>query len=153
MKIIKGLGEGASSQCIDFVEKNLQLKFPESFLSCIRQIDSGTPENPLFKHLEPASQKFSVDSASFISFNPERSDNILRTFFMFPEFFPKKLVPIMENGGGDYVCFDYSIDCFQDKDPPVGFWLHEYEDGKNIVDLAINFETFLNNLKSENEIE
>lgn len=153
MKIIKGLGEGASSQCIDFVEKNLQLKFPKAFIDCINQVDSGEPEKPLFSYQEPYAKRIITDSASFISFNPERSDNILRSNLLVPEFFPKNLVRIMENGGGDYVCFDYSIDGFQDKDPPIVLWLHEYEDGKNIVDLAINFETFLNNLKSEEEIE
>ena len=152
MKVIKGVGEGASSQCIDFVEKNLQLKLPESFLNCIRQVDSGVPEYPLFRYLDPDTKRFRIDIASFISFLPENSYNILRTFFMLPEFFPKKLVPIMENGGGDYICFDYSIDGFQDKDPPVVLWLHENSEGQDIVDLAINFQRFLSKLEPEEKI-
>lgn len=152
MKIVKGLGKGASSQYIDFVEKNLQLKFPESFLNCIRQTDSGEPECLLFKYLEPTTKKIRTDSASFISFLPENPYNILRSNLMLPEFFPKKLIVIMENGGGDYICFDYSIDGFHDKDPPVVLWLHENPEGEDVVDLAINFQSFLDKLEPEEEI-
>lgn len=153
MRVINGLGEGGSPQYIDFVEKNLQLKFPESFLSCIRQVDSGVPEKPLFKYLDPIEQRVVTESASFISFNPERSDNILRYYFTLPDFFPKKLVPIMEVGNGDLICFDYSIDGFQDKNPPVVIYLHHNPNGQDVVDLAINFEEFVNGLKDESEIE
>lgn len=151
MKVINGLGDGASSQYIDFVEKILRIKFPESFLECVKQTDSGTPERPIFKYKAPSSERMVSDSASFISFLPEIEYNIIRSYFIRPEFFPEKLVPIMENGGGDYICFDYSIDGFEDKDPPVVLWMHEYSEGQDIVDLAINFQSFLDKLEPEEE--
>ena len=58
----------------------------------------------------------------------------------------------MENGGGDYICFDYSIDGFQDKDPPVVLWLHENSEGQDIIDLAINFQSFLDKLEPAEKI-
>jgi hypothetical protein len=153
VKVINGYGAGVSEEYIVFVEKNIKINFPQSFINCIKQTDNGNPEMPIFCYKYPGSDRWNFDSASFISFNPDRSDNILRTYFMRPEFFPNYLVAIMENGGGNYICFDYSVSGFEDKDPPVVLWLHEYEEGKNIIDLAINFETFINNLKREEEIE
>lgn len=151
MKMIDGDGPGATNQLIDFVEKNLRVKFPEEFIACIKQADTGVPEKCFFEFVDPSTEKMrKEETGAFLSFEPSKEDNILRTYFTRPDFFPQTLLPFA--GDGDYLCFDYSIDGFEDKDPPVVFWLHDYPEGKEVVDLAINFKEFLEKLKPDEEI-
>lgn len=52
------------------------------------------------------------------------------------------LVPFAENGGGDYLCFDYR-GAPSNRDPAVGIWLHEFTDYNPFVRLADDFDHFL----------
>ena len=66
--------------------------------------------------------------------------------FKFYKYFSELLIPFGENGGGDYICFDYRKDPNTD-DPPVVFWYHdvaEQEDRTSFI--ANNFEEFINML-------
>lgn len=58
--------------------------------------------------------------------------------------FPQYLVPIIFDGGGNYVCFDYRHDPKTDN-PRVVFWFHEgiAEDGNEIFKIANSFDEFL----------
>lgn len=66
--------------------------------------------------------------------------------FKFYKYFSELLIPFGENGGGDYICFDYRKDPNSDN-PPVVFWYHdvaEQEDRTSFI--ANNFEEFINML-------
>ncbi|MEI8296321.1 MAG: SMI1/KNR4 family protein [Alphaproteobacteria bacterium] len=150
MKMLDGYGEGPTNEVIDFTEKNLRVKFPQEFIDCISQCDRGVPEKPLVDLINPAKGSIKeVGIGAFLSFNPACDANILREYFTLPDFFPKMLLPFAVTGGGDYFCFDYSIDGFEDKDPPVVYWFHENPEGESIADIAITFKEFLKKLKPD----
>ena len=150
MKIIDGIQSAAKEWEIEYVQNLLGVSFPFSFLNCIKQADQGMPELSLFKYLDPESQIIiSETTGSFLSFLAKSSNNIAKKFFTREDFRKKKLIPIMDIGSGDYICFDYSIDGFSDKDPPVVLYLLHNSEGKDFVDLAINFQSFLDKLEPE----
>ncbi len=67
-----------------------------------------------------------------------------------PEFFPKGLIPFSQDGGGNYLCFDYR-NCTEN--PPIVFWHHAIEENEGIFHLADSFEEFISSLKSEEELD
>ena len=67
-----------------------------------------------------------------------------------PEFFPKGLIPFSQDGGGNYLCFDYRN---YKENPPIVFWHHAIEENEGIFYLANSFEEFINSLKSEEELD
>ena len=143
-EIVNGLGSGAEESYIKFSEKNIGVSLPKLYLDCIRQADQGTFKNPAFSYIDPYSTiKRKTIRGGLVSFDPTDRYNILRQYFLMPSFFPKNLLPIGIVGNGDYVCFDYSVSGFDDKDPPVVLWIHDNPEGKEIADIAINFEEFL----------
>lgn len=61
-----------------------------------------------------------------------------------PDYFPKKLIPFGDDGGGNYMCFDYRIN---NNTPSIIYWNHDvYENSKRISFIANNFEEFINML-------
>lgn len=154
MKVIHGLDRAPTKDEITFSQDILGVKFPEAFLNCISQCDQGMTEFDIFNYQNPSNGIVVRETTgSFLSFIPNSESNIVRFFFSQPYFFPNTLMPIMDTGGGDYICFDYSIEGFEYADTPVVLWLHENEEGKEMVDLAINFEEFLKKLGPEPEAE
>lgn len=146
MKMIDGYGPGATDEIIDFTEKNLRVKFPQEFIDCVKQTDRGTPERSVFEFVDSETGEMRKEEVGeFLSFNPENKFNILRENFIKPQFFPHTLLAFA--GDGDYLCFDYSIGGFEDKNPPVVYWRHEHPERENIVDIAITFKEFLEKLK------
>jgi hypothetical protein len=63
--------------------------------------------------------------------------------FKFYHYFSKWLVPFGENGGGDFVCFDYRENNDTDS-PKIIFWRHDaWNSGERISFVANNFEEFI----------
>ncbi len=151
--MVNGYAEGAGDELIEFVSGNIGVTvFPLGFRDCVKQCDEGVPEKTVFRFLNPQNGLEEIDEiGSFLSFLPRRKTNILKATLTIPFFKQKKLVPFAETGGGDYVCFDYSVSGFEDKDPPIVLWLHENENGKEISDLAKNFNMFMEKLEFYND--
>ena len=149
INMVDGYAEGAEDYIIEIVAENIGVKvFPLGFIDCIKQCDEGVPEKTVFRFVNPQNGLTEIDEiGSFLSFLPRRKTNILKTIFTIPFFKEKNLVPFAETGGGDYICFDYSVSGFEDNDPPIVFWLHENDNGKEISDLGVNFNTFMAKLE------
>jgi|LakMenEpi03Aug12_release.lakeMendotaPanAssembly.Ray.scaffolds.fasta_scaffold30667_3 hypothetical protein len=91
------------------------------------------------------------DDPSVISWHRVIGENEILDHIQNPsEFFPKGLIPFAPDGGGNYVCFDYRH-CKEN--PPIVFWHHGFEEGKDVFYLADSFEEFISGLKSEGEID
>lgn len=154
MKVIDGYGEGPKNEVIDFTEKNLRVKFPQEFIDCIKQCDEGVLENTLFDIINPDTGNTEVCSVGrFLSFNPSNEFNILRAYFILPDFAQKKLIPLSATGDNDYICFDYSIDGFEDKNPPVIYYFRANPEGQDVADIAITFKEFLKKLKPDPNVD
>ncbi len=62
-----------------------------------------------------------------------------------PGYFSQKLIPFGDDGGGNYMCFDYRE--HKGNNPPIIYWNHSvYENSKRISFIANSFEEFINML-------
>lgn len=86
-----------------------------------------------------------ADGISFI-YGLNSNENLIDNYLKPPEFFPKNLLAFGENGGGNMVCFDYRAD-LNTNNPPIVYWNHEAEVGKDVSFIAKDFEEFLSMLK------
>jgi hypothetical protein len=84
---------------------------------------------------------------AFLSFDPANKSNILKRFFRHSTLSQRGLLAFADVGNGDLICFDYSVSGWDDPEPPVVYWHHEWPEPKDISDIAINFEAFLKMLK------
>lgn len=136
---------------IKLLEKEMEIRFPRSFINFIENCDGGVPVACDFQYIDIFYSRNRIECiGSFLSLNFTR-DNNLYSFWQTPsEFFPVGLIAFAENGGGDYICFDYR----QGKDnlnPPIVYWNHEANIGKDVSFVANNFEEFLGMLKHPKE--
>ncbi len=137
----------------EFVEQNLGVKFPEIFKEIHYNGMEKLYNNFIFSYFDKNfGRKLEEGIGTFLTFLPSDPSNILRETLLHPQLYGKKLIPFVDIGGSNYLCFDYSIDGFSDLNPPIIFWVHEYEDGQKICDVAINFQSFLDKLESAEKI-
>ncbi|HCU07139.1 MAG TPA: hypothetical protein DIC42_06155 [Holosporales bacterium] len=91
-----------------------------------------------------------LDNPPVVDWNYKKNNgSLLSTYQNPPEFFPKGFIPFSEDGGGNYICFDYRT-CSEN--PLIVYWDHGIEENEGIFFLADSFEEFLSMLKSEEEI-
>ena len=131
------------------VEDKISFKFPESYIKLVKECDEGYPIQSNFNYYdEYAEEMFESAIGAFISINDE---NFLEMYNSPPEFFPENIIAFAETGGGDLICFDYR----QGKnnlDPPIVYWNHGADIGKDVSFIANNFEEFIAMLKEPEDI-
>jgi hypothetical protein len=64
--------------------------------------------------------------------------------------FEDGLIPFGDNGGGDFICFDYRKDRTTN-DPPIVIWNHDMGLEHRVVFIANNFEEFVGMLYESEE--
>ena len=67
-------------------------------------------------------------------------------------YFFEKIIPFGDNGGGDYICFDYRK-CNTDN-PPIILWFHDANPtDARVAFVADNFEEFVNMLYEDSNLD
>ena len=114
--------------------------------------DAGIPICSDFEYYD-SYYKCNVEQSigGFLGFEDEEY-NIIDSYLSPPEFFPSGLIAFAENGGGDLVCFDYREDKNR-SDPPIVYWNHEADVGKDVSFVAKNFDEFIGMLKEPEDID
>lgn len=127
--------------------------FPKQFLGLL-QISNGGSIDYSFNYYDvQLKELISSDIGSVFAFNSGRDCiNLEDEYNCPPEFFPKNLVAFAENGGGDMVCFDYRTDSKTDN-PPIVYWRHDADIGKDVSFVANNFEEFIKMLEVPDDEE
>ncbi len=69
-----------------------------------------------------------------------------------PEFFPEGLIAFAETGGGDSICFDYR-ESRDNPNPPIVYWDHEADAGKDVSFISKDLKSFLSMLKEPEDVE
>lgn len=124
-------------------EKQFEITLPSTYLEFVRQ--NTFLKKTEFDYFDVDDQSIFTSGISFfLKFTDSQSpyDNITTYNHNPPEFFPENIIAFGVNGGGDSICFDYR----QDKDnsnPPIVYWSHEADIGKDVSFVAHNFEEFL----------
>jgi hypothetical protein len=136
-----------SQRKIRNIETKIGFQFPQFFKEIITKHSGCTPVQSDFKYFDKyLNSLFGTGIGCFIPIQYDGYSSILYTFKNPPEFFPKSLVAFAETGNGDLICFDYRDNPTTDN-PPIVYWNHEAEIGKDVSFIAKDFEEFLSMLK------
>lgn len=134
-------------------EKEFDINLPESYKNLVRHRDGGTLKKDIF-YYDFSHSKKENGVGLFLCWQNESSpsyySHLVNVYKDPPEFFPKSIVPFSQDGGGNYLCFDYR-NCTEN--PPIVFWHHAIEENEGIFYLADSFEEFISSLKSEEELD
>ena len=136
---------------ISSLEDTVGVAFPQKYKIIIRNHDGCTPVKSDFSYLDVLSQSRMSGIGAFISIVTDEYLSMLDTFQDPPEFFPTGIVAFAEVGNGDLICFDYRVDPKTDN-PPIVYWNHEAEEGKDVSFIAKDFEEFLSILKEPEDL-
>lgn len=127
------------------VEEALGVRFPGDYAECVRQCHGGTPSRRN-SHVPAASTPFGSCLAALLSFAEDNPENILRICKWVADQLPPGLVPFAEDGGGDYVCFDYG-GVGPGGAPGVVYWHRTGLPENEVTPLASDFSSFVQMLE------
>jgi hypothetical protein len=162
VNVLLDYGEIGTEEIKKF-ENKLEISFPFVYVSFIIKHNGASIFESDFDYPDPnqAGRK-NGDSIAFVSFEETENDieSLLRQTmedendpgpFKFYHYFEKWLVPFGENGGGDFICFDYRGNHKTD-DPPIIFWSHDaWNPNDRISFIANDFEEFVGMLYESEE--
>lgn len=163
--------EPVSEERIDAVQKTLGVKFPDTFVACVRKWNGGRSEPDCFPYFDTEWNRWDQGSIGVLLDFREPMDKYLKqiyrddrdlwkdmdiqpwwtieddNLFERPDHFTPGLIAFAEDGGGNHACFDYRTG--RDiPDPPVVFWHHEFHSaGEEPYFVAKNFNAFLERLR------
>lgn len=133
-----GITYSGALECdIDFVERRIDINLPEEYVELIKEHNGGYVKNKEFVYRN-ANNEIELGSMYMLNLF-----DILKEYINPPEFFPKRLVPFAEDGGGNLTCFDYRETKIN---PSIVFWVHDDPEGNDVHFVANNFEEFINML-------
>lgn len=150
---IKWVDEGVSlsPEVVATLERKLGVIFPSKFKEIITFHNGGTPQKDSFYYYDEfLLRKVGSGVGGFIPLVHDEYESIESLVFSPPEFFPEGLVAFAETGGGDFICFDYRQGK-DNPDPPIVYWSHGADIGKDVSFIAKNFEEFLDMLQEPDE--
>ena len=139
--------EKASVEEILDVEKRLGVKFPKEYLDILFKAREGIWVYPS-KYKEE--QRRGVTSVAYCSSIKEVEDTY-KSFREYHKPFPKKLIPIGEAAGGDYVCLDYRSGLFTKKEPSITYYVHDGIGNDRFIPLADSFQGYLDMITIDEE--
>ena len=130
--------------------KNFPYKLPKPYTLLLKKNDGGSLYYDFDYYDKNFEKTISGGIGVIFGLQCEDGDNLIVRYKKLPDFFPRNLVPFGENGGGNFICFDYRYDSTTDN-PPVVYWIHDAEKEKEICTLAKDFEEFLSILREPEE--
>lgn len=159
MKIYRD--EGAiDRQHIDKFESDFGVSLPEVYKSLLSKHNGLVPEENCFKYINVSGDEDEA-SISFEAFGLSMDDanSIERVQGTFDIYGYKDVIAFGHCASGDYICLDYRNNLLA-KNPPVVLMFHDdfIEDTQGqpkmlIINVAINFESFMKMLYSPDEDE
>lgn len=135
-----------SDERIHEVENTLGIQFPLDYRDCVRECHGGIPSKRNFS-VAANNLEFGSCLAVLLSFSDDDSENILQTHENLSDQLPRSLIPFAEDGGGDYMCFDYR-NLGAAGAPAVVFWHRTGLPDNEITQIAPNFTAFIELLSS-----
>tara|TARA_B100001750_G_scaffold244228_1_gene261110 strand:- start:239 stop:706 length:468 start_codon:yes stop_codon:yes gene_type:complete len=126
-----------------YIEREIGFKLPEFYKNLIKNCDRGHPVADAFDYYD---EEFGCTMEGclgvFCPINEDEYSHFLSLYKDPPEFFPEGLVAFGEDGGGNFMCFDYRGG-HPNPDPPIVFWRHDSDIGKDVSFIAPTFESFI----------
>ncbi|AAP11818.1 MULTISPECIES: SMI1/KNR4 family protein [Bacillus] len=129
-------------ELIKKAEEVLNVKLPESYITLLKEQNGGTLRldvHPTSKPNSWADDHVNVSGLYGISFN-ENESSILESRYLIREWEMPENIVLLSGDGHTWIALDYRNVA---ENPPVIFIDNEFEE---IIELAPNFESFLQNL-------
>jgi cell wall assembly regulator SMI1 len=142
--------DGADDADIRFVEEQFGIIFPIDFVECVKKCNGGNPKRSDFKYVDPDWGPRVSCVGALLSFDLGRRYNILESCKLLSGQLPENIIPFAEDGGGNYICFDYR-EKPDSNSPKVVYWHHEKQLEKSITYLSESFTDFLARLFEPDE--
>jgi len=120
-------------------EELLGIKFPEDYVQCVLENNSGIPTPKAF---DPEGRNTAVFQR-LLSHDPNSPTYIVSDYNAIRDRLPEGVYPFAEDPFGNFICFDYRKD---KENPSIVFWDHEKPDHKNIFPVCNSFTDLLNKL-------
>lgn len=117
-------------------EQALGVAFPSTYRDCVRECHGGTPSPNRFSFRDPDIGTMESSLAVLLSLDPDDPENLLDAHGRLAPILPQGAVPFADDGGGDFMCFDFS----NPGEASVGYWHHGEA---QLVPLAASFSEFL----------
>lgn len=129
---------------LDAVEQILMVAFPQDYRECVSRYYGAWPDRTDFTYID--SERGLVTTCLGRLISPLSGDryNIMSMLEMLAEQLPPGIIPIGEDGSGNYICFDFRK---QGDDPRIVLWHHEKDSETSILPVAESFTEFLAMLK------
>ncbi|MDA1760470.1 SMI1/KNR4 family protein [Bacillus cereus] len=131
-----------NDEIIKKAEEVLNVKLPESYINLLKEQNGGTlllDTHPTSKPNSWADDHVNVSGLYGISFN-ENESSILENRYLIREWEMPENIVLLSDDGHTWIALDYRNVA---ENPPVIFIDNEFEE---IIELAPNFESFLQNL-------
>lgn len=141
------LPENAQEILLSEINTNPPAQYYELLANC----DAGVPIETDFVYFDTYFQEnISQALGCFLGISNQEY-NIIKINKSPPEFFPEGLVAFAETGNGDFICFDYR-NGKDNRNPPIVYWNHEADIGKDVSFIANNFEEFIDMLEEPQDL-
>lgn len=146
---ILDLGHGpVSAERIREIEEMLEIHFPQDYKDFIMP-DQGVYCTPNEFLVEPESSfTFASGIGAFTHFIPGISGYVIDLMDWTDDRRPDYLVPFAIEGGGDLVCFNFSIPNSAGE-PTIAYWSHEMTGENAVTHLANSFTEFMDMLDED----
>lgn len=134
-------------------EKLQGITLPKNYVNFIIQHDGASLYADVFDYFDTPRQSVTSNSIAFIKFEKigRFIEGLLEESVDDKDYFYKNLIPFGDNGGGDFICFDYRKNPKTDN-PPIILWSHDVENNSQRISfIANNFEEFINMLYESND--
>ncbi|MDR2629066.1 MAG: SMI1/KNR4 family protein [Puniceicoccales bacterium] len=161
VNILLDYGEVEIEKIKEF-ERKLRISLPPLYVNFITKHNGASIFESDFDYSDPNRDgRKNGDSLAFLRSEEIESDmkSLLKqttedendpNLFKFYHYFDKWLIPFGENGGGDFICFDYRNDKTTDN-PPIVIWNHDMGLKHRVIFIANNFEEFVGMLYESEE--
>ena len=132
---------------LEEVQRRCGVVFPDDYRECARLCHGSRPRKNGFAFDDPEIGRMESCVGVLLSFTADDPESIFAAHDRMRAFLPPGALPIADDGGGDFVCLNYS-----GKTPPtIGYWHHG---AGRLVPLAPSFTALLGMLYgASNEFE
>lgn len=142
--------EPLTEKMIRSAERDLGVEFPTDYRACVRENHGGAPDPAGFRVPFAPDRREMHAVGLLLTLDPRESENVLQTRAELAESgpLPDGVIPIINDGSGNYVCLDYRADPAR-KAPTIAFFANQLAPVDALIPLATTFAEFLSALHAE----
>jgi hypothetical protein len=129
--------EALEESVVVAVENHFGIRFPEAYRSCLIRFHGAYPRQSDFRVVTNDGRRIGGCVGVLLTADPGDPENIISTHEGMGPYKDRRVIPITDDGGGDFVCLDYrEVDR---SIPSIVYFDHELGE---LYSLGAGFEDF-----------